>query len=147
MPETQKSTDGYNGEFWLGDPLIELQQVKSFKIPEPGTREQVEDTHLKTPDRRRSTISTFYEDSDFEVVLNSRLRSDTDAAISAQLADDTTLPFLAVVPEDGEPASQVAGTCRCIGYDRGTVENGVLLAATATFRVVTIEDVAAYVAP
>lgn len=143
--ETQEATDGYNGEFHLqkGASLYELHQVKSFGVPSPGAREQAETTHLKSPGRRRQYISTFYEDSDFEVVMNGRPLSDTDTLCEDALDLGDVRPFKAVLPENGEPTAQIMGTCKCIGYDRGEVTDGVM-EATATFRVVTIDDVAAY---
>lgn len=148
MPETQKATLGYMGEFHLhdGTELYELQEVKEFAVPTGGTREQIETTHLKSPDWRRTHISGFYEDSDFTVLLNARLRSDTDLLLDEALRDGDVRAFKAVIPEDGVATSQITGTCKCIGYDRGTVNNE-LMEATATFRVVTVNAIAAYVPP
>jgi hypothetical protein len=145
MAETQDATVGYMGEFHLhnGSVLYELVEVQSFKIPEPGGREQVETTHLKSPGWRRTHVSTFYEDSDFEVTLNTRLRSDTDALLSAALAADDVRAFKATIPENGVETSQIEGTCRVIGYDRGTVEKDSVITSTVTLRVVTIDAVEA----
>lgn len=145
MAETQDATVGYMGEFHLynGSQLYELVEVQSFKIPEPGSREQVETTHLKSPNWRRTHVSTFYEDSDFEVTLNTRILSDTDVLLSDALADDDVRAFKAVIPENGVPVANVSGTCRVIGYDRGTVEKDSVITATVTLRVVTISAAAA----
>jgi hypothetical protein len=145
MAETQDATVGYMGEFHLhdGSSLYELREVQSFKIPEPGSREQVETTHLKSPGWRRTHVSTFYEDSDFEVTLNTRVLSTTDTLLSAALAADDTRAFKAVIPENGVPTARIEGTCRVIGYDRGTVEKDVVITATVTLRVVTISAAAA----
>lgn len=147
MAETQEATLGYMGEFHLhnGSALYELVEVKSFGIPTGGTREQIDKTHLKSPDWRREYLSGFYEDSDFTVVLNARLMSDTDVLLDAALTDADVRAFKAVIPEDGTPVAQITGTCKCIGYDRGEVSND-LLEATATFRVVTVDAIAAYAA-
>lgn len=146
MAETQDATLGYMGEFHLhnGTTLYELVQVKSFAIPSPGTREQIESTHLKSPDWRREYVSGFYEDSDFEVTLNSRLLSDTDVLLADALADGDAREFLAGIPENGVAAAQIQGTCRCIAYNRGTVSPDEVIEATATFRVVTIDAVETY---
>src|SRR3546814_12475974 len=77
MAETAEASLGYFGEFHLSSDatagnLYELVQVKEFDVPTGGTREQVEATHLKSPDWRREYLSSFYEDSDFEVLLNFR---------------------------------------------------------------------------
>lgn len=148
MPELQDATDGYNGEFWLHDgvELYELQQVVAFDIPEPGEREQEEKTHLKSPGRRREYFSTWFADSDFEIVLNSRPLSDTDAKLAAARDAGTVRPFKAVIPEQGLPAAQIEGTCRVTNYVRGRVEDGKM-EATATCRVVTIGSIEEYEAP
>lgn len=145
MAETQAATLGYYGEFHLhnGTSLIELVQVKSFGIPGTGAREQVETTHLKSPGWRRQYVSSFYEDSDFEVVLNSRVLSDTDVLLEDALADGDVRAFLAVIPENGVPVAHISGTCKCVNYDRGEVTPDDVIEATATFRVVTVDAVAA----
>lgn len=144
--ETQDASVGYMGEFhlWKATALYELKQVKSFGVPSGGTREQVEKTHLKSPGWRREYLSTFYEDSDFEVVLNGRPLSDTDILLEAALKAGDVRPFKAVLPENGVPVAQVKGTVKCIGYDRGEVEGNTPMEATATFRVVTVDDIEEY---
>lgn len=148
MAETQEATLGYMGEFHLDDGtgLYELQEVKEFGVPTGGTREQIEKTHLKSPNWRREYLSGFYEDSDFTVLLNARLMSDTDELLDDALVQGDVRDFKAVIPEDGVPVAQITGTCKCIGYDRGTVNNE-LMEATATFRVVTVDAIAAYTTP
>lgn len=146
MAETQDATLGYGGEFHLhnGSLLYELVEVKEFDIPSPGAREQVETTHLKSPDWRRTYASSFYEDSDFEVVLNTRILSDTDALLADALGDGDVRAFKAVIPENGDPVAQIEGTARCTGYVRGRVVADGVIEATATFRVVTIDAAEAY---
>lgn len=145
MAETQEATLGYGGEFHLhnGTALYECVQVKEFDIPTPGQREQVEKTHLKSPDWRREYLSGFYEDSEFEVMFNSRLRSDTDVLLGDALADGDVRAFKAVIPEDGVGVTKIEGTAKCIGYNRGRVTPDGVLEATATFRIVTLSAPAA----
>lgn len=144
--ETQEASVGYMGEFHLQNAttLYELTQVKSFGVPSGGTREQTETTHLKSPGWRREYVSTFYEDSDFEVVTNSRPLSDTDILQEAALKAGDVRPFKAVLPENGVPVAQITGTCKCIGYDRGEVSADGVMEATGTYRVVTINDIEVY---
>lgn len=146
MAETQEATLGYLGQFHLhnGTSLYKLVQVKEFDIPGDGSREQVETTHLESPGWRRDYTSGFYEDSDFEVLLNSRPMSDTDVLLADALADGDVRAFKAVIPELGVLDSQVTGTCRCTGYTRGRVTADGVLEATATFRVVGAVAIAAY---
>lgn len=149
MAETQEATVGYMGEVWLynGTTLYELNQVKSFGIPGGGAREQVETTHLKSPGWRRQYTSTFYEDSEFEVVLNSRPLSTTDTLLeTANLANDER-EMLIVLPENGEPVAQISLVAKCTNYDRGEVTIDGVIEATATFQVVSIQTIEAYVEP
>ena len=145
MAETQKATLGYGAEFHLhnGTILYECVQVKEFDIPTPGSREQVENTHLKSAGWRRTYVSGFYEDSEFEVMLNSRLRSDTDVLLADALADGDARAFKVVIPEDGVAVTKIEGTCVCIGYTQGRVSPDGVLEASATFRVVTLTAPAA----
>ncbi len=145
MAETQDASLGYMGEFHLnnGTALIELVQVKEFDVPGGGVREQVEATHLKTPGWRRKYLSGFYEDSDFEVLLNFRPLSDTDVLLDSVRDSGATRAFKAVLPENGVPVAQIEGTCRCIGYNRGRVTADGVMEATATFRIVTVDAIEA----
>lgn len=149
MAETQDATLGYGGELWLhnGTSLVELVQVKSFGIAGTGAREQVETTHLKSAGWRREYASSFYEDSEFEAGLNTRLLSDTDTLLADALSDGDIRAFKQVIPENGVPVAQIEGTCKCIAYERGEVTAEDVIEGTATFRVVTVDAVEAYVAP
>jgi hypothetical protein len=148
MAETQKASVGYMGEVWLhnGTALYELKEVKGFDIPNLGEREQVETTHLKSPDWRRTYVSTFYEDSDFNVTLNFRGLSDTDSLLADAHGDGDIRSMKIVLPENGVPVSQIELTARCVNYVRGEVSANDLIEATATFRVVSIDALEAYVA-
>lgn len=148
MAETQKASVGYMGAVSLhnGTALYELKEVKGFDIPDVGEREQVETTHLKTADWRRTYVSTFSEDSDFSVMLNFRPLSDTDVLLSAALAAGDTRSMKVVIPENGVPVAQIELTARCINYTRGEVSTNEVMEAVTTFRVVTISSIAAYVA-
>jgi hypothetical protein len=149
MAETQDASLGYMGEFWLhnGSVLYELVQVKEFDVPTGGSREQVEKTHLKSAAGgwRREYLSGFYEDSDFEVLLNFRPLSDTDVLLEDALKEADVRAFKAVLPENGEPVAQIEGTAKCTGYSRGRVTPDGVMEATATFRIVTVDDIEAYV--
>lgn len=146
MAETQSPSVGYKDEFHLhnGTALYKLRGVKEFDWPEGGVREQEEVTDLDATDWRRQYISTFYEDADFEVLLNYRPLSDTDVLLRDARDDGDTRAFKAVVAIDGTPAAQVEGTCRCLGYTPGRIAVGTVKDATATFRVVSIDAMEAY---
>lgn len=145
MAEAQDATLGYGGTFSLhnGTTLYELVEVKRFQLPSPGTREQIETTHLKSAGWRREYVSGFYEDSDFEVVLNTRLRSDTDVLLADALDDGDTRAFEAEIPENGTAVTKIAGTAKVIAYERGEVAPDEVIESTVTLRVVTISAPAA----
>lgn len=150
--ETQVATIGYNGQFWLSTTalaaaLVEMKHVREFDIAGDGQRQQVQSTHLKSPGYRHEYIPGFYDDTDFTVSLNSRPLSITDATIETARSDGTVRYFKQVLPEGGVPTSQVTGTCKCIGYNRGRVTGEGLLEATATFRIVTVDAIVPYLAP
>lgn len=149
MAETQEASVGYMGAVWLhdGTALYDLREVKSFGIPNRGERDQVETTHLKTPNWRRTYVSTFYEDSDFQVMLNFRPMSTTDALLDDAQVDSDIRAMTIVIPEDGVPTTMIQLTARCTNYDRGEVSADGLMEATATFRIVTVGAIVAYVAP
>jgi hypothetical protein len=149
MPETQIASVGYMGSVWLhnGTTLYELREVTAFGIPNRGEREQIETTHLKTPNWRRTYTSGFYEDADFEVTLNFRPRSDTDILLDDHQVDGDVRAMTIVLPENGVPTSMIQLTARCTNYERGEVGPDSLMTATATFRIVTMGAIVAYVAP
>lgn len=152
MAETQKPTLGAYGQFWLHNgatpgALVKLVQVREFDVPGPSTREQTESTHLESPNWRREFISGWYEEQDIEIVLNCRPLSTTDTLLAAALAADNVRAFKANLPEQGTLTSQIEGTCRVIGYNRGRVTPDGVLEATVTLRLVTVDAVEAYVAP
>lgn len=151
MAETQDASVGYGGEFWLhdGTALYELVQVVEFDVPEGGSREQVEKTHLKSADLswNREFLSAFYEDSDFEVLLHYRPLSTTDVLVRDAIAEADERAFLAVIPESGVPVAQVAGVAKCTGRTKPRVTPDGLMQTTATFRIVTVGEPVAYVTP
>jgi len=140
---------GYKDQFHLhdGTALYKLRGVKEFDMPDGGQREQIEVTDLDADDWRRQYISGFYEDSDFEVLLNARPLSTTDVLLTAARNDGDVRAFKAVITVDAVPVAQVEGSARCTGYTYGRIVVGGLKEATATFRVVSIESVVAYDAP
>jgi len=146
MAETQEASVGYNGEVHLhnGTALYELLQVKSFTIP-TMERERVETTHLKSPNWRRQYLSTFYAESTFQAVLNSRPLSDTDTLLRAAVAEGDTRAALLVLPENGEPVAQIPLTVKVTGYEPGEVTADGVMEATATFLVITVGTIVAYV--
>ncbi|WP_394658424.1 hypothetical protein [uncultured Novosphingobium sp.] len=150
MPdETATPTVGYKDQFHLhdGTALYRLRGLKEFDMPVGGEREQIEVTDFDAEDWRRQYISGFYEDSDFELLLNARPLSTTDVLLTDARDQGDTRNFMAVITIDGEPVAQITGTAKCTGYTYGRIVVGGLKEATATFRVVSVNSLEAYTAP
>lgn len=146
MAETQSPSVGYKDQFELhnGSALYRLRGVKEFDVPQGGAREQEEVTDLDAADWRRSYVSTFFEDVDFEVLLNARPLSTTDTLLAAARDAGDVRAFKASLAENGTLVAQVTGTCRCTGYSYDRVAVGQVKEATARFRVVSVTAIAAY---
>lgn len=139
MADTQLAGTGWGGEFHLENDdvapvLTELKQVKSFTLPQDEV-DQVDITHLKSPNRRREYAPGMIEGGEFEVTLNFRAGSDTDQLLQTALTDGTTRAFKAVIPERGVAAWEIEGECIVVGYDRGEVTPDDAMEATATLRI------------
>jgi len=148
MAEDVSPSLGYKDEFWLYDSdasaLYKLRGVKEFDFPVGGQREQVEVTDLDADDWRREYISGFYEDVDFEVLLNARPLSDTDVLLTDARDEGDERDFKAVIAVNGTPVAEVNGTAKCTGYSYGRITVGGLKEATATFRLVSVGSIEAY---
>lgn len=149
MAETTGPSLGYKDEFWLDDgtSLYKLRGVTEFDVPTRGTREQVEVTDLDATDWRRDYISGFYEDQDITVTLNYRPLTDTDTKLSAARDANDVRDFQANIAVQGVLTATVTGTCRCTGYGPDRIAVGEKKTATATFRIVSVDDIVAYEAP
>lgn len=146
MADIQDPTVGYKGEFHLhnGTALYKLVGVTRIQIPRRGNREEVEVTDLESVDWRREYLSTFYEDSEFEVGVRTRAMTDTDVLLDDAHSDSDVRAFKVVIPQNGTPFAQITGTCKCRDYDRGEITPADPIDGTATFRIVTIDAIAAY---
>lgn len=143
--ETQEPRIGWGGEVWLhnGTALTELKQVVSFGLPEDET-DEVEVTHLKSPQKRREFIAGLTDGGEVEVVLNYRPGSDTDALIRAARAAGNARAVRFIIPdEDGTPGWQVDTTAIVRRYARGEVAAEDKIEATMTLRITGAQTEAA----
>lgn len=128
---------GWGGEFHLdatsgaGSPT-ELVEVVSITLPN-GETEQVEATHLKSPNRRREFISGMIDDGEMEVVINYVPGSATDALVRVALNDGLSRGWMAVIPR-ASTDWEITGDGIVTGYDRGTVEVDGVMRATITIK-------------
>lgn len=139
MADDQLAGIGWGGEFWLDNDaatpvLTELVQVKSFTLPQDEV-EQVDISHLKSPNRRREYAPGMIEGGEFEVILNMRAGSDTDQLCQAALIAGDLRAYKAVIPERGIPVWDVEGETIVVGYDRGEVNTDDAMEATLTLKV------------
>lgn len=139
MSETQEPSIGWGGEVYLSTDdspgnLQELVQVVSFQLPNDEV-DEVEVTHLKSPDRRKEFIAGLIDGGEVQVVLNYRPGSDTDTLIRDAKAAHDTRAIRFVIPENGIAAVQIDTFAWIKGYDRGEVSAGEKMEATVTFRI------------
>lgn len=149
MADDQLAGTGWAGEFHLDNDagvLTELVQVVSFSLPQDEV-DQVDISHLKSPNRRREFAPGMIDGGEFQVTLNFRPGSDTDQLLAAAAADTdgSTRSFKAVIPIRGVPTWDISGECLVVGYDRGEITADDKMEATATIRPTGARTEAAHV--
>lgn len=144
MAETQDPSIGWGGEVWLhnGAELYELVQVVSFGLPNFET-EDVEVTHLKSPNRIRQFIDGLKTGGSVDIVINYRPGSDTDTLIRAAKAAGDSREIKFGIPENGVVVYEVETMATVKAYDRGEVSADGKMEATVTVRIDAEETQAA----
>lgn len=127
--------NGWGGEFHFdnnSNVLTEWVEVKGFTLPN-GTTEQLDATHLKSPNRRREKVAGMIDDGDLVVRLNYIPGSQTDIDIMQAFTEGDTRDYMAVVPR-ATTDWEVTGTGFVSGVDRGeiTVDGVMEVAVTIT---------------
>lgn len=139
---------GWGGECQLGASssvasLVELEEVTSFGLPDDQA-DEVEVTHLKSPDRRKEFISGLTDGGEVEVSLNYVPGSATDVLIrDAKDAGDTRAVRFIIPDEQGVAEWQITTQCFVKGYSRGPVTAGEKIAATVRLRITGAQSEAA----
>lgn len=139
---------GWGGEFHLSTDntaanLDEMVEVVSFGLPDDEV-EEVEVTHLKSPNRRREFISGLQDGGEVEVTLNYVPGSATDAAIRAAKAAGDVRAIRFIIPDtDGTPDWQIDTFGFVKGYARGPIAAGDKIEATVRIRVTGAQTEAA----
>lgn len=124
---------GWGGEFHFdnnSNTLTEWVEVVSFTLPN-GQTEQLDATHLKSPNRRREKVPGMIDDGDLTIVLNYRPGSPTDVDIMQAFTEGDTRDYMAVIPRvttDWE----VTGTGFISGVDRGEISPDGVMKSTVT---------------
>ncbi|WP_260928217.1 phage tail tube protein [Novosphingobium sp. 9] len=125
---------GSGSRFWLADAsaaLTELDELTSIGLPNP-TVDDVEATHMKSPNRRREYIAGLITDGEGTFGFNLVPGSDTDLLIQAALEDGVTRAYEVVIP-DGAFGQSFKGELVVKGYER-TVPIDDRMTATLTVR-------------
>lgn len=126
---------GWGGKFHLDNAsgvLTELVEVVSFTLPN-GETEQIDATHLQSPNRRREFIAGMIDDGELEVVMNLVAGSATDTLIATAVTDGVGRTWKAEVPK-ASGMRTYTGECVVTGYDRGTIEPDAKMEATMTIK-------------
>lgn len=135
---------GYLSQFWLEDitpsptsppTLFKLAEVVRIGLPNDANFEQLEATHLESPDRRREYVRGFRVDQDYEVELNYIPGSPTDLAIRALAGADGTYAAR-IIEYDGY--AEVAThdlDIRSVSFTLADVETEVVKRCTMTYKV------------
>lgn len=128
---------GYGARFWLEDNasptpvLTELSEVISVSLPNSQV-EDVEATHMKSPNRRREFIAGLIDDGEGEFGFNLVPGSDTDDLLQAALDDGIARDYKVLIP-DGAFGQRFTGTLIVKGYSRDIPIDG-RMTATLTVR-------------
>lgn len=130
---------GYLSQFWVENPatsvLTELAEVRRIQLPNDASFEQIDVTHLKSPDRRREYVRGFRTDREYEVELNYVPNSTTDQILRALAGSDDTFDAR-IVEYDGYV--QVAThdfDIRNVSFQISDIETEAVKTVTMTFRV------------
>jgi predicted secreted protein len=126
---------GLGAEFWLdsaGDVLTQLGEIISVTPPQ-STVEDVEATHMASPDRRREWVAGLIDDGEGSFEMNYVPGSDTDILIRAALSDGVTRDYKIVLPVADGSTWEITGDCVVKGYER-SVPIDDRMTATLTVR-------------
>lgn len=139
---------GWGGEVQLSSSssvagLVELVEVVSFSLPDDQA-DEVEATHLKSPNKRKEFISGLTDGGEVEVTLNYVPGSATDILIRDAKDDGDTRAVRFIIPDQtGVAAWQITTTCFVKGYSRGPISAGDKIEATVRLRITGAQSEAA----
>ncbi len=136
---------GWGGEFHLSTDetpsnYFELVEVVSFGLPNDQA-DEVEVTHLKSPNKRKEYIRGLLDGGEVEVSLNYDPGSATDLAIvdARDTGDVRAIKF--VLPDQtGEPEWEIETFGFVKGYARGPVQAGEKIESTVTIRITGAQE-------
>lgn len=110
---------GSGAELWLDDDgglLTQLAEIVSVTPPQ-SVADDVEATHMLSPNRRREWISGLIDDGEGTFEMNYVPGSATDVICRDALDDGVEREYKIVIP-DGAFGWEITGSCRVRGYER-----------------------------
>jgi predicted secreted protein len=126
---------GLGARFYLdnaSDVLTELSEIISVALPNSQV-EDVEATHMLSPNRRREFVAGLIDDGEGSIEMNYVPGSATDLLITAALADGDTRDYKVVLPVADGSTWEVTGDCIVKGYEK-SVPIDDRMTATLTIR-------------
>lgn len=126
---------GSGAEFHLdsaSDVLTQLSEIISVALPNSQV-EDVEATHMASPNRRREFVAGLIDDGEGTIEMNYIPGSATDALIRAALADGVTRDYKVVLQLADATSWEVTGNCIVKGYER-SIPIDDRMTATLTVR-------------
>lgn len=126
---------GWGGAFYFDNnsgALTELVEVVSFTLPN-GKTEQLDASHLKSPNRRREKVPGMIDDGDLTVVINYVPGGPTDLLLAQAQSEGDTRSYQANVPRSATTDWLYSGDAFVSGYDRGEIVGDSIKRGTVTF--------------
>lgn len=136
---------GWSAEFWLAaanGTLTQLDEIITITPPQ-SVADDVEATHMLSPNRRREYIAGLIEDGEGDFEMNYDPGSATDAICRAALNDGEEREYRIVIP-NGAFGWKIEGTARVRGYVRNVpIDDRMTATVTLKFSGSPVEAAAA----
>lgn len=112
---------------------VDLEEVVSFPLPDEQV-EEVEVTHLKSPQKRREFIAGMIDAGEVEVALNYIPNSATDVKIRELKTSGEVVTVVFTIPDD-TATWEITTSCFVKGYGRGPVAASEKMSCTVRLRI------------
>lgn len=113
---------GLGAEFWLdnaSNTLTQLSEIISVSPPN-SQQDDVEATHMASPNRRREYVAGLIDDGEGTFEMNYVPGSASDILIRAAITDGDTRSYKIVLPVADGSTWEITGDCIVKGYERST---------------------------
>lgn len=131
---------GWGGELQIGldanaSSLVEIGEVREFNLPQEEA-DEVEVTHLKSPNRRKEFISGLLDGGTVEATINYVPGSASDLLLSAARDAGTTRAVRFIIPDEtGAAEWQISTSGFVKRYSPNAVTPGDPITATVAIRI------------